>query len=135
QLDATAAPINIFRDEADLRPYQTVLPEVALDNLITPSAGNERTAYWMRRTAEQNLARADQADAQTLNQIIWFSVRGDHAPLPRIARLPAFDLMLIGLRREDLNVDEEKDWERANRKAGKSQVAKLDRGRSARDRD
>src|SRR5262249_24348720 len=118
-----------------LRPYQAVLPEVALDNLITPSAGDQRTAYWMRRTAEQNLSRADQADAQTLNEIIWFSVRGAQAPLPRLAHLPAFDLMLIGLNREDENRNEENDRERANHKAGKSQVAKLDRSHSARDRD
>ena len=73
QLDAAAAPIDIFRDEADLRPYQAIMPDVALDNLIVAPARDERTAYWMKRTQEQNLARPDQADADTLNRIIWFS--------------------------------------------------------------
>jgi hypothetical protein len=55
----------------------------------------------MKRTQEQNLAKSDQADAGTLNRVIWFSVRGDSYPEHRIAHLPAFDLMLVGLRREE----------------------------------
>src|SRR6185295_7656439 len=31
QLDATAAPINIFRSQADLTPYRALLPNIALD--------------------------------------------------------------------------------------------------------
>jgi hypothetical protein len=64
-------------------------------------ARDARTAYWMKRTQEQNLAKPDQADADTLNRIIWFSVRGDSYPEHRIAHLPAFDLMLVGLMREE----------------------------------
>ena len=100
QLDATATPIDIFRNEADLRPYKVLLPDVALDNLLTPPARDAATAYWMRRTAEQNMAHADMADPETLNRIIWFSVRGA-APMPPIARLPLFDAMRLGLQEED----------------------------------
>jgi YVTN family beta-propeller protein len=100
QLDAAAAPIDVFRGEADLRPYQAVMPDVSVDNLVVAPARDARTAYWMKRTQEQNLAKPDQADADTLNRIIWFSVRGDSYPEQRIAHLPAFDLMLVGLRRE-----------------------------------
>ncbi|HKR13510.1 MAG TPA: hypothetical protein VJT15_15705 [Pyrinomonadaceae bacterium] len=99
QLDATATPINIFRSEPDLRPYKAVLPDVALDNLVTPPARDAATAYWMRRTEEQDLARADMADPEVLNRIIWFSVKGD-VPMPPIARLPLFDAMRIGLQEE-----------------------------------
>jgi YVTN family beta-propeller protein len=99
QLDATATPINIFRAEADLRPYKALVPNVALDNLVTPPARDAATAYWMRRTAEQDLERADMADAEILNRIIWFSVRGN-LPMPSIARLPAFDAMRLGLQEE-----------------------------------
>jgi YVTN family beta-propeller protein len=99
QLDATATPINIFRAEADLRPYKALLPNVALDNLVTPPPRDAATAYWMRLTAEQDLGRADMADPETLNRIIWFSVRGN-VPMPSIARLPAFDAMLLGLQEE-----------------------------------
>jgi YVTN family beta-propeller protein len=113
QLDAAAAPIDIFRDEADLRPYQAIMPDVALDNLIAAPARDARTAYWMKRTQEQNLARPDQADPNTLNRVIWFSVRGDSYPEHRIAHLPAFDLMLVGLLREN---DEDEKEERLERR-------------------
>ncbi len=112
QLDAAAPPIDIFRDEADLKPYQAMLPDVALDNLYVAAPKDARTAYFIERTSEQNLSKPDQADAQTLNEIIWFSVRGDTYPRHRIARLPAFDLMLIGLRKE---TDEEEAEERRGR--------------------
>ncbi|HYX41034.1 MAG TPA: alkaline phosphatase family protein, partial [Pyrinomonadaceae bacterium] len=93
QLDATAAPIQIFRDEPDLRPFKATLPDIALDNLLTLPARDEKTAYWMRRTAEQDLTHADQADARVLNQAIWFSVRGASVPMPAISRLPAYDAL------------------------------------------
>jgi YVTN family beta-propeller protein len=96
QLDATAAPIDIFRAEADLRPYKAMLPDVALDNLVQPPARDAATAYWMRRTEEQDLAHADMADPEVLNRIIWFSVKGD-VPMPSVARLPLFDAMRLGL--------------------------------------
>ena len=100
QLDAAAPPIDIFRDQADARPYQAVMPEVALDNLVVPPAGDARTAFWMKRTREQNFLKPDQADADALNRVIWFSVRGDTYPEHLIAHLPAFDLMQVGLRQE-----------------------------------
>ena len=99
QLDATATPINIFRTDPDLRPYKVLLPNVALDNLITPPPRDVATAYWMRLTEEQDLERADMADPEILNRIIWFSVRGN-TPIPSIARLPAFDAMRLGLQEE-----------------------------------
>ncbi len=99
QLDATATPINIFRAEADLQPYRARLPNVALDNLLTPPARDAATAFWMRRTEEQDISHADMADPQTLNQIIWFSVQGK-TPMPTSARLPIFDAMRLGLMQE-----------------------------------
>jgi len=99
QLDATATPINIFRAEPDLRPYKSLLPNVSLDNLVTPPPRDAATAYWMRRTGEQDLAHGDMADPEVLNRIIWFSVKGN-LPMPAIARLPAFDAMRLGLQDE-----------------------------------
>jgi hypothetical protein len=111
QLDATAAPINIFRAQPDLRPYEAVLPDVALDNLVTPPARDAAMAYWMRRTAEQDLAHADMANPEVLNRIIWFSVRGS-VPMPEISRLPAFDAMRLGIQEEREEVAERRDKER-----------------------
>jgi hypothetical protein len=99
QLDASAAPIDIFRDQPDLRTYKATLPDVALNNLMVPAraAGNTTQAYWMRRTAEQDLAHADMADPRVMNEIIWYSVRGGSTPMPGIARLPAFDALREGI--------------------------------------
>jgi hypothetical protein len=91
--------MNIFRAEADLRPYKALLPEVALDNLTTPPARDAAAAYWMKRTEEQDLAHADMADPEVLNRIIWFSVKGT-VPMPAISRLPAFEAMRLGLQEE-----------------------------------
>ena len=99
QLDATAVPVSIFRSQPDLRPFQAQLPDVALNNLMTPAARDAATAYWMRRTAEQNMSRADMADPETLNKIIWFSVKGTSS-MPDIVRLPAFEALRLGLREE-----------------------------------
>src|SRR5689334_11812163 len=99
QLDATATPINIFRPEPDLRPYKALLPNVALDNLVTPPPRDAAIAYWMQRSEEQDLEHADIANPEILNRIIWFSVRGN-TPMPSIARLPAFDAMRLGLQEE-----------------------------------
>ena len=99
QLDATATPISIFRAEPDLRPYKALLPNVALDNLITSPPRDAATAYWMRMSDEQDLEHADMADPEILNRIIWFSVRGN-APMPSVARLPAFEVMRLGLQEE-----------------------------------
>jgi DNA-binding beta-propeller fold protein YncE len=113
-LDASAHPIDIFQTQADLRPFTATLPDVALDNLITPAARESTTAYWMKRTSEQDLSHADMADPLILNQIIWFSVRGD-LPMPEIARLPAFDAMKLGIRAE-----EEEEKKIASRKGRRS---------------
>ena len=108
QLDATATPMNIFRAEPDLKPYKALLPNIALDNLVTPPPRDAATAYWMKRTAEQDLAHADMADPEMLNRIIWFSVKGN-TPMPAINRLPAFDAMRLGLHEEREEIADERD--------------------------
>jgi YVTN family beta-propeller protein len=95
ELDATATPMDIFRSQPDLRPYDAQLPNVALDNLLAPPARDRETARWMRRTGEQDLTHQDMADPRALNEIIWFSVRGSSEAMPRLARLPIFDAMQI----------------------------------------
>lgn len=108
-LDATAVPVDIFRREADLRPYKAILPAVALDNLVTPPGRDAATLFWMRRTAEQDIEHADMADPRVLNEAIWFSARGAASPMPEPARLPAFDAMRLGLRAEAEAEEEEKE--------------------------
>jgi YVTN family beta-propeller protein len=99
-LDENAVPIDIFTTTADLRPYRAILPNVALDNLFPPERPSAALLEYMRLTDRQDLAHADLADPRQLNEIIWFSVKGE-VPLPALARLPAFELMTAGLKRED----------------------------------
>jgi len=108
-LDSNATPIDIFTDKADLRPYIAVLPTIALDNLYPPDKPSPQMAYFMQLTDKQDLSHPDMANPRELNEIIWFSVRGD-TPMPRIARLPVFELMTAGLKpdgKEDKKGDDE----------------------------
>ncbi|PYS99929.1 MAG: hypothetical protein DMF65_09180 [Acidobacteria bacterium] len=100
QLDSSATPIDIFRAQPDLRPFKAVLPDISTDNLLTPNARDAASAYWMRRTAEQDLEHGDMADARTLNEAIWFSVRGARSTMPESASLPASDAMRVGINTE-----------------------------------
>jgi hypothetical protein len=122
QLDAAAAPIDIFQNAVDLRPYKAVLPEVALDNLLTAPATNPVATYWMNRSAELDLKHADVADPYVLNQVIWFSARGTDVRMPAIAHLPAFDVMHEGVADADDN-EEEKSIRARNPANGKKREA------------
>ncbi|MBA3599992.1 MAG: hypothetical protein H0W45_01955 [Acidobacteria bacterium] len=63
---------------------------------------------YMKLTDEQNLEFADMANPRELNEIIWFSARGEKSAMPEIARLPAFDLMTAGLIEDEEEEREEK---------------------------
>lgn len=105
-LDANATPIDIFTTTADLRPYTAILPDVALDNLYPPDRPTTAMLRYMQLTAQQDLEHADMANPRQLNEIIWFSVKGD-VPIPGIARLPAFELMTAGMKpEEEIEADE-----------------------------
>ncbi|HKX83958.1 MAG TPA: hypothetical protein VJL58_07060 [Pyrinomonadaceae bacterium] len=99
-LDANATPIDIFTDKPDLTPFTAILPIVALDNLYPPAEPTRAMLRYMELTDEQNLEHADMANPRELNEIIWFSVKGE-TPMPEIARLPAFELMIAGIKPED----------------------------------
>lgn len=104
-LDANATPIDIFTNTPDLRPFIAQLPTVAFDNLFPPDNPSTAMLNFMRLTNQQNLNHADMANPRELNEIIWFSVRGE-IPMPQIARLPAFELMTAGVKPEDDDEDE-----------------------------
>lgn len=96
-LDANATPIDIFSTTPDMRPYAAQMPNVALDNLFPAEKPSGKMAYYMNMTDQQNLRHPDMADPRALNEIIWFSVKGD-AEIPGIARMPAFELMTAGIK-------------------------------------
>lgn len=101
-LDANATPIDIFTNTPNLEPFNAQLPVVALDNLFPPARPSAAMLRYMELTNEQNLAHADMADPRALNEIIWFSVRGEES-MPVATRLPVFDLMTAGIKPEKEN--------------------------------
>ncbi len=107
-LDAHATPIDIFTATANLEPYFAQLPNVAFDNLFPPEKPTGKMAYYMNMSDRQDLTHPDMANPRELNEIIWYSVKGDTA-MPGIARLPAFELMTAGLKAEKENEARDSD--------------------------
>ncbi|MBS1794653.1 MAG: hypothetical protein JSS81_12410 [Acidobacteria bacterium] len=105
-LDAHAAPMDVFTDKPDFAPYTAALPEIAADNLFPPPKPSKAMLSYMNLTDRQDLSHPDMADPRQLNEIIWFSVRGDSSPMPGIARLPAYDLMKAGIEEEAEEMEE-----------------------------
>ena len=110
-LDANAVPVDIFGATPNLAPYTAVLPDVAFDNLRVPmNPTNRAMLRYFELTEEQNLTRADMANPRILNEIIWFSVRGEQ-PMPGIARHAGFEIMTLGVREEDEEDEAEEEEE------------------------
>jgi YVTN family beta-propeller protein len=117
QLDASASPMDLFQAQPDLTPYQAILPNVSLKNLMVQPSADRETARMIRRSEKENFEAPDLADADTVNRILWFSVRGAHEPFPASARLPIFDAMRT-------RFDEEADEEASLARALKSLLAR-----------
>jgi YVTN family beta-propeller protein len=83
QLDLSATPMrNCFQDKPDLTPYAQVKNRIPLDEMnksVTELRG--KALYWAKKSMELNFDEGDKADEDTLNRILWFSVRGDE-PYP-----------------------------------------------------
>ena len=62
----------------------------------------------MDLTDRQDLKHEDMADPRQLNEIIWFSVKGD-VEMPVAVRMPAFDLMTAGVKPDDDEKNEADD--------------------------
>jgi phospholipase C len=83
QMDLSATPMrNCFRTEPDKTPYTHVENRLALDEMNkTVAELRGKAREWAEKSLAMNLDEADAADEETLNRIIWFSVRGEE-PYP-----------------------------------------------------
>src|SRR5262249_51047580 len=83
QLDLSATPMrNCFLAKADLTPYTAVLNKIALDEMNPETKKLQGAAlHWAKKSLEMNFDDGDAADEDTLNRILWYSMRGD-APYP-----------------------------------------------------
>jgi hypothetical protein len=78
QLDLSATPMrNCFQAQADLTPYASVPNKIKL-NEMNPSLRGLRgdARHWAQKSLEMNFDDGDAADEETLNRILWFSVKG-----------------------------------------------------------
>jgi hypothetical protein len=101
QLDASAIPMDIFRETPDLTPYKAVLPAIGVDNLLTQKPKDKMAAEWMKKSNRQNFAHADMADSKVLNAVIWFACTGSVSNIPQTAQLPAYQAMRLGIAKVD----------------------------------
>jgi YVTN family beta-propeller protein len=79
QLDLSATAMrNCFQATPDLTPYAHVPNRIALDEMNKALGQLDGQAlHWAKASLAQNLDDADAADEETLNRILWFSVRGN----------------------------------------------------------
>jgi YVTN family beta-propeller protein len=71
QFDASAIPmLNAFSSEARLQPYTAIKPQQSLTET------NTAHAPLAAASAAMDFSNADRADAQTLNDAIWQSIKG-----------------------------------------------------------
>ena len=77
QFDAAATPMyHAFQAKPDLTPYKHLVPDVNM------KAVNADNAWGADLSAKMDFSVEDAADDLLLNEVIWRSVRGPHAPMP-----------------------------------------------------
>jgi hypothetical protein len=81
QYDASATPMyNAFQATPVLTPFTHLPARIPLDEKNNPHAWGADASLHM------NLAEADRAPEQELNEILWRSVKGASSPMPPIVR-------------------------------------------------
>ncbi len=77
QYDEAAKPMfNSFTSKADLTPYTLVAPHIDLN------VKNTAVAYGAKQSLAMDFSGYDRADADTLNRILWHSIKGANVPMP-----------------------------------------------------
>jgi YVTN family beta-propeller protein len=74
---------DCFTSKPDFKPYQCRPNQIPLDEMNPSTAqlkGDE--LHWAQKSMEQNFNEVDRADEDTLNRILWHSVKGVNAPYP-----------------------------------------------------
>jgi YVTN family beta-propeller protein len=84
QMDSLAPLMTAcFTSKPDFTPYTSLTNRIALDEMNKPaSALRGLELHWANKSLEQPFDEVDQADEDTLNRILWHSVKGVDAPYP-----------------------------------------------------
>ncbi len=105
QLNMAATPMNAcFTDTPDLSPYKALPNQIPLDEMnpkVASLRGKQR--YYAQKSMDLPLDDVDMADEDTLNRIIWHSVKGYDTPYPKLAQRGSVEAQDWGLpeREED----------------------------------
>jgi YVTN family beta-propeller protein len=85
QLDAQSPLMTAcFTATPDLTPYTALTNNVPLDEMNPGTAALKgRQLHWARQSMAQNFAQFDRANEDTLNRILWHSVKGVEAKYPK----------------------------------------------------
>ncbi len=83
--DASArAMSSVFTPEADLTPYQRLIPKIALDEMNPPLKALDGRQLWAaRQSLAMNWAEPDDVPEEVLNRILWWDNRGYDKPYPK----------------------------------------------------
>ncbi len=70
-----------FTGKPDLRPYASLANRIALDEMNPPVAAlRGKARFWAQQSLALDFRRADEADEDTLNRILWHAAKGVDAP-------------------------------------------------------
>jgi len=76
---------DCFQDSADLRPYSALPNNIPLDEMNPPlRALTGKARYWAQKSLDLDLDDVDRADEDTLNRILWHSVKGYDVAYPSL---------------------------------------------------
>jgi YVTN family beta-propeller protein len=85
QFDHFGRPLRaIFASEPDLTPYTALKPAVDLNEKNPPGKAAADDS------AKLDFSRADAADDDAFNRILWRVIKGEDVPYPGVARAPTF---------------------------------------------
>ncbi len=84
QLDLSAAAMrNCFQSEPNLTPYSCRPNKVPLDEMNpTLKKLKGQALHWAKKSLALNFEEGDKADEDTLNRILWHTLRGYETPYP-----------------------------------------------------
>jgi len=86
QFDHFGRPLReVFRPEADLRPYAALTPGQSMDEM-NPSQGSIA-----KDSLGLDLRKVDVADMDLFNHVLWRAIKGDEVPYPSPKRIASLD--------------------------------------------
>ena len=88
QFDYFGRPLReIFSAEPNLHPYEALTPAQSLDEM---NASSGRVA---EESEQLDFSKADVADTDTFNRVLWRAIKGDAVPYPSLKRMASLDYL------------------------------------------